>query len=64
MEPVTHTCGARLWRIETGGVRRIVAYSADGRTETHTCPGCGANLSDTDLRDVDGEPLWQPPDTA
>lgn len=59
MEPVTHTCGARLWRIEAGGVARTVHYSADGQEETHVCPQCGELLADVDLRDTDRQPVTE-----
>jgi hypothetical protein len=59
MHLVTHTCGQQLWRQETGGVQRIVTYSADGQREIHECPNCGANLGDRDLVDTDGQALWR-----
>ncbi len=61
MELVTHTCGERLWRHETGGVRAIVLYSDDGQREVHNCPRCGENLSDAGLQDADGRPIREAP---
>lgn len=58
MELVTHTCGQQLYRVETGGVRKIVAYARlDDQREIHTCPGCGESLRDSDLTGADGEPV-------
>lgn len=57
MEAVTHTCGARLYRIEAGGVARTVHYSADGQRECHTCPQCGLTLCDADCTDAGGQAI-------
>lgn len=62
MELVTHTCGAQLWRQETGGVQKVVTYAhLDDQRETHDCPGCSLNLRDSDLTDEDGEPVLSAP---
>jgi hypothetical protein len=57
LEFVTHTCGQRLYRHESGGVRKLVLYSDDGRREIDDCPKCGENLCDADLHNASGEPV-------
>ena len=59
MEPVTHICGASLWRHETAHPAPIVLYGDDAGREIHTCPRCGASLADSDLVDSGGVKLLQ-----
>lgn len=67
MHLVTHTCGAQLWRHQTGGVQQIVIYGRmiygrmKDQCEIHECPRCGENLRDADLRDERGTPIIPAP---
>jgi hypothetical protein len=58
MQLVIHTCGQQLYRHEAGGVARTVRYGRlSDQREINECPSCGENLSDSTLKDAQGQPI-------